>query len=93
MAGGNRGQYFLIGLVLGGVFGALIAVWLIERRRVRFRGQGPGVGSALGDLVGVIKDEVVPRVKEAIGEAMLGREAPRRTRPEEGEERGGVEEV
>lgn len=93
MAGENRGRYLLIGLIMGGIIGAVIALWIVESRRVRFRKQGPGVGSALGELVTVIKDEVVPRVKEAIGEAMLGREAPRRTPPEEEEGRGGVEEV
>jgi gas vesicle protein len=70
VAGANRGRYFLIGLILGGVVGALIAVWIVESRRVRFRKQGAGLGSRVAEFIAVVKDEIIPGVREAIRQGM-----------------------
>ena len=70
MAGENRGQYFLIGLILGGVVGALIAIWIFESRRVRFRKQGAGFGGRVAEFIAVVRDEIIPGVREAIRHGM-----------------------
>jgi len=66
VAGENRGQYFLIGLILGGLIGAGIAIWIVESRRVRFRKQGAGFGGRVAEFISVVRDEFIPGLREAI---------------------------
>ncbi len=66
MAGENRGQYFLLGVVLGGLIGAGIAIWVIESRHVRFRKQGAGFGGKVSEFISVVRDEFIPGLREAI---------------------------
>jgi len=66
VAGENRGQYFLVGVVLGGLIGAGIAIWVVESRRVRFRKQGAGFGGRVAEFISVVRDEFMPGLREAI---------------------------
>ncbi len=78
MAEENRGHGFLTGLIIGGVIGAALAIWLVERRR---RPGQRGVGSRAGGLASFIKDEVLGGAREAIRRAIEeGRETAQRTR-------------
>ena len=76
MAGGNRGRYLLLGLLIGGLVGALVVIWIYQSRRVRFRRQGSSQG-ILSELAAIVRDDILPRIREAIGEAMLGKDAGR----------------
>ena len=76
----NRGHGFLTGLLIGGVIGAAITLWLVERTGQRGR-QGLGIGSRASDLASYIKDEVSSKVKELIRRTIEeGSETARRTR-------------
>jgi hypothetical protein len=69
VAGENRGQYFLIGIVLGGLIGAGIAIWIVESRRVRFRKQGAGFGGRVAEFISVVRDEFIPGLRDAISKS------------------------
>ena len=69
MGGENKGRYFLLGVVLGGLAGAGMAIWVMESRRVRFRQQGGGFGSRVAEFVSVIRDEFIPGLREAMRES------------------------
>lgn len=80
MAEENRGHGFLTGFIIGGVLGAALTIWLVERMRPRGR-RGVGVGSRAGELASFIKDEVLGGAREVIRRAIEeGREAARGTR-------------
>ncbi len=80
MAEENRGHGFLTGLIIGGVLGAALTIWLVARIRPGGRG-GAGVGSRAGELASFIKDEVLGGAREVIRRAIEeGREAARSTR-------------
>lgn len=61
----NKGHSFLTGLLIGGVIGAAITFWLVERTGQQGR-QGIGIGGRASDLVSYIKDEVPSKMKEFI---------------------------
>ena len=69
MAGESKGRYFLLGVVLGGLIGAGVAIWVMESRRVRFRQQGGGFGSRVAEFISVVRDEFIPGLREAIRES------------------------
>lgn len=76
----NKGHGFLTGLVIGGVIGAALTFWLIERASQRGR-RGMGVSSRAGELASSIKDEVFHRVRELIRRTIEeGSETARKTR-------------
>jgi gas vesicle protein len=84
VAGENRGQYFLIGIVLGGLIGAGIAIWIVESRRVRFRKQGAGFGGRVAEFISVVRDEFIPGLRDAIRQsAEEETEVPHRMSPDE----------
>ncbi len=66
MAGENKGRYFLIGLILGGLIGAGIAIWIVQSKSVRFRKQGGGFGGRVAEFISVVRDEFIPGLREAI---------------------------
>lgn len=69
MGGENKGRYFLLGVVLGGLIGAGVAIWVMESRRVRFRQQGGGFGSRVAEFISVVRDEFIPGLREAMRES------------------------
>jgi gas vesicle protein len=76
----NKGHGFLTGLLIGGIIGAALTFWLVERTGQRGR-QGLGIGSRAGDLATYIKDEVSGKVKDLIRRTIEeGSETARRTR-------------
>jgi gas vesicle protein len=76
----NKGHGLLTGLLIGGIIGAALTFWLVERTGQRGR-QGLGVGSRASDLASYIKDEVSGKVKDLIRRTIdEGSETARRTR-------------
>jgi hypothetical protein len=70
VGGENRSRYFLLGVVLGGLIGAGVAIWVMESRRVRFRQQsGGGFGSRVAEFISVVRDEFIPGLREAMRES------------------------
>jgi len=68
----NSGHGFLTGLIIGGVIGAALTIWFVERTRK------PG---RRGGLASFIKEEVLGGAREAIRRAIEeGKEAAQRTR-------------
>jgi len=68
--GENRGRYFVLGLVLGGLVGAGIAVWVMESKRVRFRQQSGGIGGRVAEFISVVRDEFIPGLKDAVKQSV-----------------------
>jgi len=76
----NKGHGLLTGLLIGGIIGAALTFWLVERTGQRGR-QGLGIGSRASDLASYIKDEVSGKVKDLIRRTIdEGTEPARRTR-------------
>jgi gas vesicle protein len=76
----NKGHGFLTGLIIGGVIGAALTFWLLERTSQRGR-RGMGAGNRAGELASSIKDEVIGRVRELIKRTIEeGSETARKTR-------------
>ncbi|MFW6125829.1 MAG: hypothetical protein ACOC58_01865 [Chloroflexota bacterium] len=68
--GDNKGRYFLLGVVLGGLVGAGVAIWVVESKRLRFGQQSGGVGGRVAEFISVIRDEFIPGLREAVREGM-----------------------
>lgn len=68
--GENRGRYFVLGLVLGGLLGAGLAVWVMESKRVRFRQQSGGIGGRVAEFISVVRDEFIPGLKDAVKQSV-----------------------
>ena len=80
MAGGNKGRGFLTGLILGGVIGSVLTAWIVARMRQRGR-RVAVVGSRVGEIAGVVKDELIGGVREVLRRAVEeGRETARKSR-------------
>jgi hypothetical protein len=69
VGGESKGRYFLLGVVLGGLVGAGVAIWVMENRRVRFRQRGGGFGSRVAEFISVVRDEFIPGLREAMRES------------------------
>ena len=71
MGGESKGRYFLLGVAIGGLVGAGVAIWVMESRRVRFRQQsGGGFGSRVAEFISVVRDEFIPGLREAMRESV-----------------------
>jgi len=83
---GNRSQTFLVGLLVGGVIGSVLTVWLTGRARRGLRERGIDIGGRLGELGSLAREkgeEFLGRAKEVIEHAIEeGKEASHKARSE-----------
>jgi gas vesicle protein len=83
---GNKSQSFLVGLVVGGVIGAALTLWLTGKVRHGLRDRGIDVGGRLGELGSLVREkgeDFLSRAKEVVEHTVEeGREARHRARSE-----------
>lgn len=82
MVGKSSGRSFLTGLVLGGVVGSAITIWLVMRMQ---RGRrGAQLGGRVGEIASIVRErggEFLGKVREIVSEAVEeGRGSARKTR-------------
>jgi len=79
----SRGGFF-VGLLVGGVVGSVLTLWLADRVRRQLRERGIDVGGSLAEFSAIIRekaDEFLVRAKEAVKQAVEeGREASSKAR-------------
>jgi len=84
VAGKNRRRSFLTGLIVGGVVGSAVTVWLVGKMRWWGRRRGAELGGRAGEIASIVTErgsEFLARAKEAISQAIEeGKETARKTR-------------
>lgn len=88
MTEGNRFRVFLIGLLVGGIIGSVLAIFVAQRVRKQLKERGIDLGRA-GELAALAKergDQFLARVREIMRQAIEeGRKAAGKARSELGE--------
>lgn len=82
---GNRFRVFLIGLLVGGIVGSVLAIFVAQRVRKQLKERGIDLGRA-GELAGLAKergDQFLARAREIMRQAIEeGRKAASKARSE-----------